>query len=100
MPLNTIVLNLLGAYYSVHSAIPHLKKRGGGKILTLGSGIGHNGTPEFSAYACAKAGLWMLTRVLAQELRDAGISVNELIPGPVVTDPALVNKEKSSWLLA
>ena len=38
-----------------------------------------------SAYACSKAGLWMFTRVLAQELLPYNISVNELIPGPVVT---------------
>jgi 3-oxoacyl-[acyl-carrier protein] reductase len=38
-----------------------------------------------SAYACSKAGLWMLTRVLAQELAPHQISVNELIPGPVVS---------------
>ena len=41
-----------------------------------------------SDYACAKAGLWMLTRVLAQELAPSNISVNELIPGPVVTSMA------------
>jgi 3-oxoacyl-[acyl-carrier protein] reductase len=38
-----------------------------------------------SAYAVSKAGLWMLTRVLAQELAPYRISVNELIPGPVAT---------------
>ena len=38
--------------------------------------------------ACSKAGLWMLTRVLAQELSPYNISVNELIPGPVVTSMA------------
>src|SRR5262249_40896802 len=58
---------------------------GAGKIITVGSGIGHRGVPGSSAYACAKAGLWMLTRVLAQELWPSNISVNELIPGPVVT---------------
>jgi 3-oxoacyl-[acyl-carrier protein] reductase len=81
----TIELNLLGAYYGARAAVPHLRARGGGKILTVGSGIGHRGTPEFSAYACAKAGQWMLTRVLAQEVAADRISVNELIPGPVAT---------------
>lgn len=38
-----------------------------------------------SAYACSKAGLWMLTQSLASELNEARISVNELIPGPVRT---------------
>jgi 3-oxoacyl-[acyl-carrier protein] reductase len=41
-----------------------------------------------SAYACAKAGLGRLTRVLAQELWPHNISVNELVPGPVRTPGA------------
>jgi len=39
-----------------------------------------------SAYCCAKAGLWMLVRVLADELRAYDISVNELIPGRVAAE--------------
>ena len=39
-----------------------------------------------SAYSASKAGVWMLIRVLAEELRDYGICVNELIPGLVDTD--------------
>lgn len=81
----TIELNLIGAYYCAKAAIPYLKQRGAGKIITIGSGLGHRGRVERSAYACSKAGLWMLTRVLAQELAQDNISVNELIPGPVET---------------
>lgn len=83
--LRTMDVNLTGAYYCAHAAIPYLKMRGEGKILTIGSGLGHHGMAESSAYACSKAGLWMLTRVLAQELWPDRISVNELIPGPVLT---------------
>ena len=86
--VSTIELNLVGAYHTAKAAIPHLKARGGGKIITVGSGIGHNGRAGSSAYACAKAGLWMLTRVLAQELWRDNISVNELVPGPVMTERA------------
>jgi 3-oxoacyl-[acyl-carrier protein] reductase len=81
----TLEINLLGAYYCAKAAIPALKQRGAGKIITVGSGLGHRGMVGLSAYACSKAGLWMLTRVLAQELSPYNISVNELIPGPVVT---------------
>jgi len=84
--LATLEVNLIGAYYCAKAAIPYLKQRGAGKIITMGSGIGHRGMPGSSAYACSKAGLWMLTRVLAQELWPFNISVNELIPGPVVTE--------------
>lgn len=87
----TIDLNLKSSYYTAKSAIPYLKRRGGGKIITIGSGIGHGGMVGSSAYACAKAGLWMLTRVLAQEVWQHNISVNELVPGPVATPGAIAD---------
>ena len=81
----TVATNLTGAYHCAKAAIPYLKARGGGKIITIGSGMGRRGAPGSSAYSVSKAGLWMLTRVLGQELRADNISVNELIPGPVNT---------------
>lgn len=81
----TLEVNLFGAYYCAKAALPHLKARGAGKIIMIGSGMGHRSGPGSSAYACSKAGLWMLTRVLAQEVWQDKISVNELIPGPVNT---------------
>jgi 3-oxoacyl-[acyl-carrier protein] reductase len=91
----TLETNLFGAYYCARAAIPHLKRRGAGKIITLGSGMGHRGATGGAAYACSKAGLWMLTRVLAQELAEFKISVNELIPGPVET--AMNSNAASRW---
>ena len=81
----TVAINLTGAYHCAKAAIPYLKARGGGKIITIGSGMGRRGAPGSSAYSVSKAGLWMLTRILGQELRADNISVNELIPGPVNT---------------
>ena len=94
----TIRTNLIGAYYCARAAIPAMKKRGGGKIITIGSGMGHRGFSESSAYCCSKAGLWMLTRVLAQELWPHNISVNELIPGPVRTEMDAVLEIESEWM--
>jgi 3-oxoacyl-[acyl-carrier protein] reductase len=81
----TLSVNLTGAYYCARTAIPYLRRRGGGKILFIGSGLGHKGKAEGVPYATAKAGLWMFTRGLAQEVWQDNISVNELIPGPVRT---------------
>ncbi len=81
-----IQTNLIGAYHCARVAVPYLQARGGGKIIVVGSGMGHRGAARSSAYCCSKAGLWMLTRVLAQEVWDVGIAVNELVPGPVDTD--------------
>lgn len=88
---NTIETNLVGSYLCARAAIPQMKKRGGGKIITMGSGLGHRANSDMSDYACSKAGLWMLTRVLARELEPFGIDVNELVPGPVVTEITAAN---------
>ena len=80
-----IDINLNGAYHTAHAAIPHLRRRGAGKIIMVGSGQRNRPVPGFSAYSCSKSGLWMLTQSLAVELLDYNISVNELIPGPVKT---------------
>lgn len=77
--------NLTGAFYTAKAAIPFLKASKVGKIITIGSGLGHKGRANEAPYSCSKAGLWMLTRILAQELSSEAISVNELIPGPVMT---------------
>ena len=82
----TIDVNLIGAYHTARAAIPRLRRRGSGKIIFTGSGMGHRSFPTRSSYAAAKAGLRMLVRVLAQELVAHNICVNELVPGPVNTD--------------
>jgi 3-oxoacyl-[acyl-carrier protein] reductase len=91
-----IEVNLFGAYHTAKGAIPYLRKRGAGKIIFIGSGVGHRGIPSRSGYACSKAGVWMLTRILAQELLAYNISVNELIPGPVQT--ALMKGREAEFL--
>lgn len=83
--LYTLQVNLVGAYLTLKYAIPLLRKAHNARVICIGSGMGHNAPAGSSAYACAKAGLWMLVRQAAQELREDGISVNELIPGPVDT---------------
>lgn len=83
--LTTININLTGAYYCAKAVIPHMKGRGG-RIIMIGSGMGHRALPNSAAYSSSKAGLWMFTRVLAEELNPHNITVNELIPGPVATD--------------
>lgn len=83
---HAIDTNLVGAFHTARAAIAHLRRRQAGKLLFIGSGMGHRSAPTRSAYAASKAGLWMLTRVLAQELVAHNICVNELVPGPVLTD--------------
>ncbi|MBW2497726.1 MAG: SDR family oxidoreductase [Deltaproteobacteria bacterium] len=80
-----IHVNLIGTFTCMRAAVPHLRQRGGGKIIVMGSGFGHRGMPGFSAYSASKAAVVMLIRVMAQELRGDRIAVNEIVPGPVKT---------------
>ena len=59
---------------------------GGGRIINVGSGMGHQPRPGNSSYKVAKAGFWMLTRCLALELWQENIVGNVLVPGPVHTE--------------
>jgi 3-oxoacyl-[acyl-carrier protein] reductase len=82
---DTLNVNLFGVYATLRAAIPHLERRGRGNVIVVGSGMGHRASPNSVAYSTSKAALWMLTRVVAEELRSSNILVNELVPGPVDT---------------
>lgn len=84
-----LAVNLLGAYHSAREAIPYLKQSDAGKIIMMGSGSRLRTPPRLSAYSAAKAGLWALTRTLAEELRPHHVAVNEIIPGPVLKEHML-----------
>jgi 3-oxoacyl-[acyl-carrier protein] reductase len=78
--------NLVSAYLVTRHLLPLMVEAGGGKIINVGSGMGHGAGAANSAYRVGKAGNWMLTRCLAAEVWEHGIDVNELVPGPVQTD--------------
>ncbi len=82
----TVEVNLRGTYLVTRAALPLLRRSAPSRIINVGSGLGHGPRPGNSAYAAAKAGVWMLTRCLAEEVWPLGIEVNEVVPGPVATD--------------
>ena len=81
-----IDINLLGTYYFSRQALPLLKQSTNGRIINIGSGMGHQPRSGNSSYNCAKAAVWMLTRCMSMELWEDKIAVNEIIPGPVYTE--------------
>ncbi|WP_159149594.1 SDR family NAD(P)-dependent oxidoreductase [Dietzia lutea] len=88
---SVIDLNVHSVYYSVRHAVPYMREVGGGKIMVVGSGTGHVPISGVAAYAVAKAGAAHIVRVLAQELAADGIDINEVVPGPVLTDLTRAN---------
>ena len=82
--IQDIERNLYSTYLVSRALIPLMIQSGGGKVINVGSGMGHR--PGQGAYTVAKAGLWMFTQSLSLEVWKDGIDVNELIPGPVETE--------------
>ena len=76
-------INLFGTYYVTRAFVGQMKS--GGKIINVGSGMGHEAHANATPYNVSKAGISMFTRCLALELWERGIEVNELVPGPVAT---------------
>jgi NAD(P)-dependent dehydrogenase (short-subunit alcohol dehydrogenase family) len=70
----------------VASMVKASAKTSGGKIINLSGGGATGPRPSFSAYGAAKAGLVRFSETLAEEVRDLGISVNCVAPGPMGTD--------------
>lgn len=72
--------NLTAPYLAARKAVPYMKKRGGGRIVTISSIAGFHPTGSSVAYAVSKAGLIHLTRCLAVALAP-DILVNDVAPG-------------------
>lgn len=78
--------NLTGVFLCAQAAARVMVKQGGGRIVNLGSISGQRGGTGRAAYGAAKAGVILLTKVMALELAPMGILVNCMSPGPTETD--------------
>lgn len=83
----TFDVNVKGVIFTVQKALPLM--RAGSSIILTGSSTGVMGTPQFSVYGATKAAIRNLARSWALDLRDTGIRVNVLSPGPTRTELAL-----------
>ncbi|HYS13789.1 MAG TPA: SDR family oxidoreductase, partial [Burkholderiaceae bacterium] len=78
--------NLTSAFFCARAAHPHLKRAGGGKIISIGSLLSLMGMPHAVAYAASKGGLVQMTRALATAWAADNIQVNAILPGWIRTD--------------
>jgi 3-oxoacyl-[acyl-carrier protein] reductase len=81
--LNT---NLKGYFLCLQRVARHMKQKGAGAIVNIGSGSNKLPFPNLSSYAVSKAGIDMLTKAAAVELGPLGIRVNCIGPGAIDTD--------------
>jgi len=86
-----IAINLTSAFHTTRLAVPAMKKVGWGRIVNIASAHALVASPFKSAYVAAKHGVAGLTKTVALEVAQAGITVNAICPGYVLTP--LVQKQ-------
>ncbi len=80
-----IRIDLLSAFYTTKYSIPSMKAKGWGRVINIASAHGLVASPFKSAYVAAKHGLVGMTKSVALEVAEAGITVNSICPGYVKT---------------
>ena len=86
-----IAINLSSSFHSIRAALPGMKKRKWGRIINIASAHGLVASGQKAAYVAAKHGVVGLTKVVAIETANAGITCNAICPGWVLTP--LVQKQ-------
>jgi len=86
-----MAINLSSAFHLTKAAIPDMVERGWGRVINLASAHGLAASPYKSAYVAAKHGMLGLTKTVALEVAEKGVTVNAIAPGYVLTP--LVEKQ-------
>ena len=93
-----IAINLSSAFHAIRAAVPGMKRRGWGRIITTASAHSLVASPFKSAYVAAKHGIAGLTKTVALELARSKITCNCISPGYVWTP--LVEKQIPDTMMA
>jgi len=80
-----IAINLSSAFHTTRAALPGMVKKGWGRIINMASAHALVASPYKSAYVAAKHGMAGLTKTVALEVAEQGITVNAIAPGYVET---------------
>jgi len=96
-PLNKwndiIAINLSASFHTIQKSLPSMQKNQWGRIINIASVHGLVGSVHKSAYCAAKHGIVGLTKVIALECAEQGITANSICPGWV--DTPLINNQIS-----
>jgi 3-oxoacyl-[acyl-carrier protein] reductase len=79
-------VDLTGVFLGCRAVLPRMVEQRFGRIINVASQLGLRGAPGLAHYCAAKAGVLGLTKALAREVAELGITVNAVCPGPTETD--------------
>lgn len=86
-------VNVIGQFLCCKAVLPHFKKQQAGRIINISSGVAFKGNPGMLHYVATKGAIVSMTRTLATELGDHGITVNSVAPGFTLSDGVHKNPE-------
>jgi 3-oxoacyl-[acyl-carrier protein] reductase len=95
-----IETNLSGAFHALAAAVPHMRRRGEGWVLNIGSLAARNPFAGGAAYNASKFGLLGFSEAAMLDLRHDGIRVACVLPGSVDTDFHAGRRPERDWMLA
>lgn len=84
-----MTVNIRGVFQTIKAVVPEMRKQKYGKIVNIASGTVFKGTPMLAHYVTSKGAVVAMTRALAREVGDDGISVNALAPGLTMSEKVL-----------
>ena len=85
--------NFIGTMLMCRAVVPGMAARNKGAVINFGSLNGHVGVSPEVVYGCAKAAIIHYTRCLALEMREHGVRVNAISPGPTTTARFLATRQ-------
>ncbi len=96
-----LAVNLKSVFLTSRAVVLQMTRQGWGRIINVGARAGLAGRGGAAAHAVSKGGVILFTEVLAQEVRDQGVTVNVIIPGTLDTPAnrrAQPDADYSAWV--
>ncbi|HTY38811.1 MAG TPA: SDR family NAD(P)-dependent oxidoreductase [Bacteroidota bacterium] len=96
-----MTINLRTTFLSTREALRLMKGQFYGRIINISAMVGLQPGPGRAPYAISKAGVSMLTEIVAQELKGSGITINAIAPGIIATKSninSMPDEDTTKWV--